>query len=93
MKDTILEMLNESTCNVDDGQGGSFKIIHDWSFEDISEEIALIMQKYHEWIFSADCKFIFFYDGWWVTKESDVSKSHDELFCYWHDEIYKKEQK
>jgi len=93
MKDAILEIFKKWS----DGQDDTKRFTDGLRHNDAAKEIASMVQKYHEWIFSTDCKFIFFHDGWWVTiveaKESDESKSHDELFHYWYDEIYKKERK
>jgi len=109
MKDAILEIFKKWS----DGQDDTKRFTDGLRHNDAAKEIASMVQKYHEWIFSTDCKFIFFHDhewifstdckfiffhdGWWVTiveaKESDELKSHDELFHYWYDEIYKKERK
>jgi len=85
MKDAILEIINSHIM---------WKSQIDFR-EKLAEETASMMQKFIEWLITVDYNYQTISNekphSWWYVGGDKFNLN--EIFYYWHTEIYKKERK
>jgi len=85
MKDAILEIFKEKTIVYD------CEIYFDYSVE----ETVSMMQEFIEWLITVDYNYQTISNekphSWWYVGGDKFTLN--EIFYYWHTEIYKKERK